>query len=168
MKLFKTSISILITSLLLCGNAFSKPDDKPPIEVDVNVVNTPGVVVVERPFIVSSTMEMFDAELFNVSELFTVPTGMTLIIEFMNIYNTSGRIAEEISFRISYADGSEFPTASIILEPRMDRVQNGGNAKIYLPVPQDTTVNGIIHRGSSEQRATYRVTVAGRLIPAED
>jgi hypothetical protein len=40
MKLLKTSISILITSLLLCGNAFSKPDgDKPPLEIDVNVVN---------------------------------------------------------------------------------------------------------------------------------
>ena len=167
MKL-RNTLLILITSLLLCGNAFAKPDNPPPIEVDVNVVNTPDVVVVERPFVFSSTMEMLDTEPFNVRELFTVPTGMTLIIEFMSIFNTSGRVAEEISFRISYDDGSEIPTASIILEPRMDRVQNGGNAKIYLPVPQDTTVNGIIQRGSSDQRATYRVTVAGRLIPSAD
>jgi hypothetical protein len=38
----RISIAIVITSLLLCGNAFAKPDnDAPPIEVDVNVVNTP-------------------------------------------------------------------------------------------------------------------------------
>jgi len=46
MKLLKTSISIFITSLLLCGNAFAKPDDKPPVEVDVNVVNVPDVNVI--------------------------------------------------------------------------------------------------------------------------
>jgi hypothetical protein len=45
------SISIVITSLLLCGNAFAKPpDDAPPIQVDVNVVNTPlDVNVVDGP-----------------------------------------------------------------------------------------------------------------------
>jgi hypothetical protein len=47
MKLLKISISIFITSLLLCGNAFAKPgDDKPPVEVDVNVVNVPDVNVI--------------------------------------------------------------------------------------------------------------------------
>jgi hypothetical protein len=40
------SISILITSLLLCGNAFAKPgNDEAPPTVDVNVVNTPDVFV---------------------------------------------------------------------------------------------------------------------------
>jgi len=39
-------LSILFTSLLLCGNAFAKPDGTPPIEIDVNVVNTPLDVVV--------------------------------------------------------------------------------------------------------------------------
>jgi len=47
------SISILITSLLLCGNAFAKPgNDEAPPTVDVNVVNTPDVVVVNTPDVV--------------------------------------------------------------------------------------------------------------------
>jgi len=48
MKLYRNfSIPIVIATLLLCGNAFAKPDgDKPPIEVDVNVVNVPDVNVI--------------------------------------------------------------------------------------------------------------------------
>jgi hypothetical protein len=47
------SLSILITSLLLCGNAFAKPgNDEAPPTVDVNVVNTPDVVVVNTPDVV--------------------------------------------------------------------------------------------------------------------
>ena len=49
MKL-RNTLSILVITLLLCGNAFSKPgnDDAPPT-VDVNVVNTPDVNVVNTP-----------------------------------------------------------------------------------------------------------------------
>ena len=50
MSLYKTlSISIVVTSLMLSGNAFAKPDDPPPLEIDVNVVNTPDVNVVNTP-----------------------------------------------------------------------------------------------------------------------
>ncbi len=48
MKLHNT-LSIFIATLFLCGNAFAKPDGAPPIEFDVNVINTPDVNVINTP-----------------------------------------------------------------------------------------------------------------------
>ena len=39
------SISVVIASMLLCSNALAKPSDDVPPTVDVNVVNTPDVIV---------------------------------------------------------------------------------------------------------------------------
>lgn len=44
----KVLIPIIFSTMLLCPNAFAKPDNAPP-DVDVNVVNTPDVNVVNTP-----------------------------------------------------------------------------------------------------------------------
>ncbi len=110
MKLFqRISISIVIGSMLLCGNAVSKPpDDVPPIEVDVNVVNTPDVnvvntpleaIIVNEPLLVedvdsaarqvvfaTKTLTISDGDGFSDKEvLFSVPDGKRLVIEHINV-----------------------------------------------------------------------------------
>ena len=88
MNLHKTlSISIVVTSLLLCGNAFAKPDnDAPPIEVDVFVVNDssdPVPVIAPKP---ESWQRDTHLSGTNTQATFNASNpGMTLKIEHVSI-----------------------------------------------------------------------------------
>ena len=90
----KFSISIVITSLLLCGNALAKPDsDPPPVEVDVNVVNTPLDVNVvgdeappkTQPVNACAVIKFEEIEEDGDQPIYTVPDDQRLVIEYISI-----------------------------------------------------------------------------------
>ncbi len=178
----------IIAVLLLFGVnfAFGQPNGVPPgppaVEidgpVDVVVTNTPEQPIpvsvqntnTEELFVHADTYSLIPGETADQSKmLFNVPSGKTLIIEYIDFSNSTVAApnGQEAKLRIFYsavATGGGFPGLTLFARSEGGNTEGGGQ-KVFLPVPSDTEVRGSVRRVDSSVQTTWRITIAGRLIP---
>lgn len=172
-------------------NVTNMPDVNVANTADVNIANVPEVIVTndssnpvsvnveneafnvqisDEYFVKGDTIALFPGDRFESKELFTVPADKTLIIEYISAFNATvgAPNGQESKLRVSYfdpSDGGEFPGASLVFRTTTS-VNDSGGARIFLPVPSDTKVSAAMERADDTVQSTYRVTIAGRLVPA--
>ena len=195
MKRLTFGVALLIASQLV----FAAPGDTvgptKPVEVtnevtvngSVEVSNTPDVIVAngqnnpvpvtvtdqsgESLFVFERTVTFSQGDNRAARDLFTVPPGKTLLIEYINTHNADANVGpdgQETSLHVNYSavGGSlgDFPGASHMFESKSE-VQDRGGAKVFLPVPTGAVVRATVEiRDAAPFTSSYRVTVAGRLL----
>jgi len=116
-------------------------------ENPVPVTTSDGLFVFER------TVAFSQGEDFTSRVLFQVPTGKTLLIEYISAFNSAGSSSvgpngQETSFSINYAasgtDLGDFPSANMMFESKSEGLSDMGGAKVFLPVPADMEVKASI------------------------
>ena len=124
----------------------------------------------EEPFVSHSTITLLQGEFFKSSaSIFTVPADKTLVIEYINAFNANSASTngQETRLTIAYPLSQGFPIASTVFRTTVGSVPDAGGAKVYLPVGPGITVQAsIVRKDASSVINTYRITVAGRLLPA--
>jgi len=138
MKL-RFTISILVSTLLLCGNAFSKPDHEAPPDVDVNVINTPDVNVVSMPDVNVVSMpdvnvvSMPDVNVANTPDVNVINTPSVSIVEDrITIWGQSSKECGEsgCSFVSASTDSEDVPEGKMVLVDTVN-VTYGQNFNTY-------------------------------------
>lgn len=175
MKRLISVAALLIASQLAL--AAPKGPVGPMMRVEVtNEQNNPVPVTVtnqnsEQLFVYEKTVSFSSGDNRASRELFTVPSGKTLIIEYISGFNAGIEVesdGQETSLHISYNSSGtglgDFPGANIMFESKSN-VQDLGGAKVFLPVPGGSVVKASLQvRDAPEFFMSYRVTVAGRLV----